>query len=951
MGIGTITQVSNVTGTVNQTAGTASITTLVVGGIRGSTGFYNLQGGTLSIGAGGEFTVGDQTGSIGTFNQSSGTLQTDATSATTIGNSGQGTYNLSGGTATFNAGMLVGAQGTINQTGGSLTIASGEILDLSTTGSSYNLNGGVLIIDGSGLVGGAHQGTFNFGGGTLQNASGLLIDDMDGTVTGLSTIDTTNGNVTLTGNLTGTGGFNIVGGNTLDLAPITGNMDSFTGTSIISNGTLNAAAATFNAFSTLEIGSGGAGATGVFNLDASGGTNILSGNIVSNGTADSGVFNINFGATTDILKLTGIVDYEAVTNLSGGGTLQIYRGIMGDITGAGSVEIGDALSPQGGMVGLTGANSYSGPTTIDATYTLLATNLPHDVTNNGILGYYTTTPYATGPIMIGGNLTSPGTLLVNTAGNVSDTYVVGGTADLTGGTVSVAGYGTSTAPLVVVSAGFMDGTDPNAVPIVKATGGQLLYYVDQSTVKIVDNHLEFSTVEVPTADYATTPNQRAVSGTIDPILNNPALFFPTGASGFAPLANALHQLDSPEQIAGALDQLSPESLQYARNISFENSTVLVQHLNGYLTNLRNGYSGLDTSGLSMLQPGFNSGLGRSMGSLLAYNDPAPNGVNYYPSDFDNAGSPGSGQTMSDSAHPLATATPPRPFYAPGPSPVFSEFVSGDVILADMNRDQSNQNAPPAKASYTAGDVAAGISFRMTSDIAAGVLFDYNNTDAKTDSNGSRIKVNTYSPGAYATYFKDGFHINALFAYGYNDYTNTRNIDFGGLGATANSSPNGNQYVTNVDLGYDFHPDKHWTLGPTLGVTYTHLDVDSFTENGAGAADLTVNAQHADSVRSRLGGQIAYSVHSGPVLFQPNVSLAWQHEYLNDSAGITSQFSIPGSSPFTIQTASPSRDSALLSLGATATLDNSMALYLNYFLDVGAEDYYAQSVEGGFKARF
>ena len=43
--------------------------------------------------------------------------------------------------------------------------------------------------------------------------------------------------------------------------------------------------------------------------------------------------------------------------------------------------------------------------------------------------------------------------------------------------------------------------------------------------------------------------------------------------------------------------------------------------------------------------------------------------------------------------------------------------------------------------------------------------------------------------------------------------------------------------------------------------------------------------------------------------------------------------------------------SLFSLGATATLDNSMAFYLDYLLDVGAEDYYAQSIEGGFKARF
>jgi len=230
-----------------------------------------------------------------------------------------------------------------------------------------------------------------------------------------------------------------------------------------------------------------------------------------------------------------------------------------------------------------------------------------------------------------------------------------------------------------------------------------------------------------------------------------------------------------------------------------------------------------------------------------------------------------------------------------------------------------------------------------------VLFDYNHTDAKTDSSGSRMKVDTYSPGLFATFFDGGFYLNGLAAFGYNDYSNTRNISM--LGATASSSPSGNQYVGNLDVGYDFHPDKHWSVGPTLGATYTHLDVDSFTETGAGAANLTVNGQHADSMRSRLGFHAVYQVHTGPVLLQPNFSLAWQHEYLDDSSGITSQLNVPGTGAFTIQTAAPSRDSALMTLGATATLDNSMALYLNYLANVGAQSYFAQSVEGGFKARF
>jgi outer membrane autotransporter protein len=267
----------------------------------------------------------------------------------------------------------------------------------------------------------------------------------------------------------------------------------------------------------------------------------------------------------------------------------------------------------------------------------------------------------------------------------------------------------------------------------------------------------------------------------------------------------------------------------------------------------------------------------------------------------------------------------------------------------LNQNLTGANAPSSKASYTAGDATAGVSFRMTSHLAAGVLFDYNHTDAKTDSIGSKTTVNSYSPGLFATYFDHGFYVNGLFSFGYNNYTNTRNIS--ALGATASSHPTGQQYVGDLDFGYDFHPDKTWVIGPTIGATYTHLNIDSFTETGAPGADLAVNTQSQDSLRSRLGGHVLLQTNTGDVLLQPNITAMWQHEYMDSSSGITSSFADFSSSPFTIQTAAPSRDSALVGCGLTATLNNSMALYLNYLADIGAGDYFAQSVIGGFKARF
>jgi outer membrane autotransporter protein len=137
------------------------------------------------------------------------------------------------------------------------------------------------------------------------------------------------------------------------------------------------------------------------------------------------------------------------------------------------------------------------------------------------------------------------------------------------------------------------------------------------------------------------------------------------------------------------------------------------------------------------------------------------------------------------------------------------------------------------------------------------------------------------------------------------------------------------------------------------VTWTHLDVDSFTESGASAADddLDVQSQSADSVRSRLGGHVVFQTNTGDVLLQPSLTAMWQHEYLDNSSPITSTFADFNSGPFTIATTAPTRDSALIGVGLTATLNTSLAFYINYLADVGASDYFTQTAYTGVKARF
>ncbi|HEX4140789.1 MAG TPA: autotransporter domain-containing protein [Candidatus Methylacidiphilales bacterium] len=987
-------------GAFTQTGGIGTATTLVVA--ESGSGTYNLNGGSFTVNS--NMTVGDQTGSVGTVSQNNGTMNT---AALTVGNDGTGAYTVSGGTLTDTGALGIGtgagtgtftlSGGTLNANGvvtlgngvttsafnydgGTLSSANGIAVlngsvfnqgganfDTATQGTvsladgaTYNLNSGTLTVSGdvtggSGGIQATPNATFNFAGGTVATSGGTWADELGGSVIGNSTVDTTGGNVTLSGALTGSGQFTVTGGNTLDITGSASSSASW-GINVINSSTVMANAGNFPSIGSIAIGAGS-----TVDMATSGtGLNPLGGQV-----SGAGAFNANFTATTDTLELTGPVSLTGVTTLNGGGTFEVLNGSLGDITdgGVGGNNVIVGAGTGSGVVSLKGNNTYTGLTTVDPNYTLYATNFTGAVTNNGTIGSYASS--GSSNLAIGGSFISTGTVLVgmNAAVPSADTITVTGTVNVSGSTFTLVNPG-GTGTFTILTAGTGTVTANN---IVQPNSNLFLHAVVTDTIN--PDQLDLvtsSSTSAAIAGLVLTPNEQAVAHTLDGLILNPSSIPTSQVNVFYKLLDDIGRAGtSASQLAQNYEQLTPQSLQYAQAIAYEHSAFLVSKVDGFDNALHHEFSGFDTSAINVVAPGFDSGLGRQMQSMLAFDPPsfhqtAPNGVNYYPGGDSTPGSTTtespsspepSSQVISDSpeaVQPMPLRTEPHTVTLRKPYSNFSVFIGGDGTIADLNQSQGASYAPSSKASYTSVDGIAGVSYRMTSNLAAGLLFDYSHTDADTDAYGSKTKVDSFSPGVFATYGDKGFYVNGLFAYGRNDYTNQRAIP--AVDGIAHSSPNGNQYTGALDAGYDLHPAEGWTITPAGGLTYTHLDIDGFTETGADPANLTVQSQSDDSLRSRLGGYVTYEVHPGQLTLLPTLTAMWQHEFLDENAPITSQFNDFSSGAFTVHSVSMGRDSALIGIGLTAELNNSMAVFINCMADVNG-DYNAENFVGGFKGSF
>ena len=442
----------------------------------------------------------------------------------------------------------------------------------------------------------------------------------------------------------------------------------------------------------------------------------------------------SFNTGTNKLVLAGVTNLSinSATTIGAGGSLEVDNGTISNVDGsAGNVadtfDVGNGTTT--GTLTLLGTNILP-QVTVNPGSTLLAGNITGNVTNSGTLGTLGTRA-APAPLLISGTLTSTSTLLVHSNSVTADSFGSSGnplTSATLSGKVSVTGAGSITNVPIVYTTGGVTAT-LGAAPGDLTTNPPTSLFSSTLSFNLGHTELLLSTHQSTLSSFAQTPNEAAVAGSLDLIINSGTL-----PPAFAPVLATINIL-TPSQIAAALEELSPESLQYARVIAFENSTFLVQRMNGVDADLRGGYGGLDTNAISVVTPGFNTGLGRSLGSFLAYDSPAfhqaaPNGVNYYPgggniptssslssssgtshssSSSSSSPSPSSSETWDPSSQVITDS--PNPYMATrkpsGPeTPSMSEFIGGDVILADLNQNQSAANAPSSKASYTAGDATA-----------------------------------------------------------------------------------------------------------------------------------------------------------------------------------------------------------------------------------------------------
>lgn len=153
---------------------------------------------------------------------------------------------------------------------------------------------------------------------------------------------------------------------------------------------------------------------------------------------------------------------------------------------------------------------------------------------------------------------------------------------------------------------------------------------------------------------------------------------------------------------------------------------------------------------------------------------------------------------------------------------------------------------------------------------ANSTIDGNNSSGSTD-------IDSYQITGYLHHTPGPMFMQAAVTAGVNDYESSRRIVFPGVNRTATSDYTGQQYSGIVTVGKHFQINET-TITPLASLRATHLRVGSYTESGAGDANLRVDSQDYTFVQSTLGVKAERVIRSGSSTYSPEVHAKWLHDF-------------------------------------------------------------------------
>ncbi len=834
----------------------------------------------LSGGAGGN---GGTSGNGGTALVLANSVTLDTGGNLTLEGGNAGASSVSVGAA---GGVGVGFQTAFIGTNASLNLLSGttgsvvaSIDDLTGAGSIEETGSNSVLELGTGSFSGTISGT----GSLIQNgASGALTLSGNNGYTGGTVVEGTL--VVDTGGSLGSGGVSVENSKTLEYvhSASAGNASVTSSGTVDFENTSTAGAATFTLVpgGYANFSNAAQGGTASFNLAGGSAFDVSTSTagVVTVGSIASSGGSVSLGGAAGTGLAVGINDLS--TTISG---------VISD------VGLGGALIKQGtGILALNQLNTYQGGTLLQQGRLEVADATSLGSGSVSVMGGTLSSMGSAVSLNVGGNyVQGPGGTIqlglygTNATGvdwlNVNGSAKLGGTLDLAAGS----GFTPMSIGNAVVLIDTDNGLTGNFQTIEESFPGMRLLPIYQPGL------FEVESIDLSFAAAGQTLNEKAIGADLDVVYLSPGvqnLMVALGTQSDAVLKNAY-------------DQLSPEGYSVLYQSAFEGVQLQASEVDDRLAELRDASQtpalptprrrGASSGGETALFAG-NLSVADEMAMLVR---PQSDGPSSWGGFFSGNG---------------------------------GVFTVGDTSNAEGFKDTSY------------GLSAAGADYRISNQLALGVLAGYAESDVSLNGGGSVTETGGQL-GVYGTWYPNQFYFNALLEGGINHYSSQRQSYQGDAGGKTQ----GFLFSSRLGVGYDWK-GSGWVVGPLAAIQWTQLSIDGFTEQGP-LASLAIASQTQSSWMSQMGAHAQWCLNLGGIQIQPGAKISWEHEFTYQGGIVQAGFGQGDS--FTVEGPAVGQDGFLARGSLDTSFSKQLTVSLGYQGELGRANLTSAQFDAGMRFGF
>lgn len=293
-----------------------------------------------------------------------------------------------------------------------------------------------------------------------------------------------------------------------------------------------------------------------------------------------------------------------------------------------------------------------------------------------------------------------------------------------------------------------------------------------------------------------------------------------------------------------------------------------------------------------------------------------------------------------------------------PTPMGATGLSGGAASADDMDDsgffirgsygEARQSSDDGINGYRSDtySVAVGADRRINSKLLLGASFGYVHGDSDVRGmSGTGSENSMYMLSGFGSYeFSPSWFVEGMLGYGRVVIDTQRTV----AGTRLSGDTHANQWNLSVGLAKEIALNEATTLRPFGQLHYTNVAIDGYREKG-GAPALLYKDNTIDSLVSEIGLAAERKLNNG---WSVNGSLAWEHEFSNDSRSIRTAFvADPANTVFRVKGVDGQRDYGRVAVGVSKEIDRDRSFFVNLDGVVGNSDYRDYTLEFKYRQSF